>query len=79
MRPAPGKKNPSVSVHVAGPRGPAGARQSLSRVLIVGSVSGTVLIRTLRIDHTEILHENKKFATQVWTLSLITVDPPVFL
>ncbi len=28
------KKKPSVSVHVAGPRGPAGARQSPSRVLL---------------------------------------------
>ncbi len=43
MRPAPGEKKPSVSVHVAGPRGPAGARQSPSRVLIVGFVSATVL------------------------------------
>ncbi len=71
-----------MSVHVAGPRGPAapaGARQSPSRVLIVGIVSGTVLIRTLRIDHIEILHENKKFTTQVWAISLITVDPLDFL
>ncbi len=33
------KKKPSMSVHMAGPRGPAGARQSPSRVLIVGFVS----------------------------------------
>ena len=73
------KKKPSVSVHVAEPRGPAGARQSPSRVLIVGTVSQIILISNIRIDHIEILHENKKFATQVWAFSLITVDPPVFL
>ncbi len=33
------KKQSSESVHEAGPRGPAGARHSLSRVLIVGVVS----------------------------------------
>ena len=72
----PRKKKPSVSVHVAGPRGPAGARQSPSRVLIVGIVSQTILISNIRIDHIEILHENKQFATQVWAFTLITVDPP---
>ena len=73
------KKKTSVSVHVAGPRGPAGARQSPSRVLIVQNVSQNILISNIRIDHIEILHENKKIATQVWAFSLITVDPPDFL
>jgi len=64
---------------VAGPRGPAGARQSQSRVLIVGSVSEIVLISSFNIDHLEFPTENEKFATQVGPISLITVDPPDFL
>jgi hypothetical protein len=72
-------KRPSVSVHVAGPRGPAGARQSPFRLLSVGVVLGTILFEPLRTDQIEFQSKTTNSATQVWAIAFITADPPDFL